>query len=78
MLLALGLCYKTAFFTFTFAVFLLNLLYCFSFSFFSVVELYKLIKKRRCNFMDRILGDSRYSVLCDAFVSNLCSQFVVI
>jgi len=28
--------------------------------------------------MDRILGDSRYSVLCDAFVSNLCSRFVVI
>ena len=24
--------------------------------------------------MDRILGDSRYSVLCDAFVSNLCSR----
>jgi len=38
----------------------------------------KLIEKRRCNFMDRILGDSRYSVLCDAFVSNLCSRFVVI
>jgi len=38
----------------------------------------KLIEKRRCNFMDTILGDSRYSVLCDAFVSNLCSRFVVI
>ena len=46
--------------------------------FIGLSSLSKLIEKRRCNFMDRILGDSRYSVLCDAFVSNLCSRFVVI
>jgi len=45
--------------------------------FIGLSSLSKLIEKR-CNFMDRILGDSRYSVLCDAFVSNLCSLFVVI
>ena len=46
--------------------------------FIGLSSLSKLIEKRRYNFMDRILGDSRYSVLCDAFVSNLCSRFVVI
>jgi len=46
--------------------------------FIGLSSLSKLIEKRCCNFMDRILGDSRYSVLCDAFVSNLCSRFVVI
>jgi len=47
--------------------------------FIGLSSLSKLIEKRRCNFMDiGILGDSRYSVLCDAFVSNLCSRFVVI